>query len=57
LYLARTGCQWRVLPKDFPPFTTVEDYFYDWGGVDREQSVGLHHLCAAAHQAISLTLT
>src|SRR6266850_1442936 len=23
LYTARTGCQWRMLPKDFPPFTTV----------------------------------
>src|SRR6516162_2704923 len=22
LYIARTGCQWRMLPKDFPPFTT-----------------------------------
>ena len=21
LYIARTGCQWRLLPKDFPPFT------------------------------------
>src|SRR5256886_10452730 len=20
LYIARTGCQWRMLPKDFPPF-------------------------------------
>ena len=20
LYLARTGCQWRMLPKDFPPY-------------------------------------
>src|SRR5258705_8316972 len=30
LYIARTGCQWRMLPKDFPPFTTVEGYFYDW---------------------------
>src|SRR5437879_3934957 len=30
LYLARTGCQWRMLPKDFPPFTTVQGYFYDW---------------------------
>ena len=27
LYIARTGCQWRMLPKDFPPFTTVQDYF------------------------------
>src|SRR5215468_2832931 len=24
LYIARTGCQWRLLPKDFPPFTTVQ---------------------------------
>src|SRR6516225_3496603 len=23
LYIARTGCQWRLLPKDFPPFTSV----------------------------------
>ena len=28
-YIARTGCQWRLLPKDFPPFTTVQAYFYD----------------------------
>ena len=30
LYMARTGCQWRMLPKDFPPFTTVQGYFYNW---------------------------
>jgi transposase len=30
LYIARTGCQWRLLPKDFPPFTTVQGYFDDW---------------------------
>src|SRR6516225_5011063 len=30
LYIARTGCQWRMLPKGFPPFTTVQGYFYDW---------------------------
>ena len=29
LYIARTGCQWRMLPKDFPAFTTVQGYFYD----------------------------
>src|SRR6202048_4493862 len=22
--------EWRRLPKDFPPFTTVQGYFYDW---------------------------
>ena len=30
LYIARTGCQWGILPKDFPTFTTVQGYFYDW---------------------------
>src|SRR5207237_9494132 len=30
LYIARTGCQWRMLPKGFPPFPTVQCYFYDW---------------------------
>jgi transposase len=29
-YIARTGCQWRLLPKDFQPFTTVQRYFYAW---------------------------
>jgi len=27
LYLLETGCQWRHLPKDFPPRSTVWDYF------------------------------
>jgi putative transposase len=26
LYLLRTGCQWRMLPKDFPPRSTVYGY-------------------------------
>ena len=30
LYLASTGCQWRMLPKDLPPASTVQRYFYDW---------------------------
>ena len=29
-YIAQTCCQWRLLPKDFPPFTTVQYYFYQW---------------------------
>ena len=29
-YIAQTGCQWRLLPKDFPPYTTVQGYFYPW---------------------------
>lgn len=27
-YIARTGCQWAMLPRDFPPFTTVQYHFY-----------------------------
>src|SRR6266545_2107859 len=30
LYLAWTGCQWRALPGDFPPYSTVQGYFYRW---------------------------
>ena len=30
LYMATTGCQWRLLPKDFPPVSTVQRYFYRW---------------------------
>jgi transposase len=29
-YLAQSGCQWRMLPKDFPPYSTVQRYFYRW---------------------------
>jgi putative transposase len=29
-YLLRTGCQWRYLPKDFPPKSTVRRYFDEW---------------------------
>ena len=30
LYIATTGCQWRMLPNDFPPVLTVRGYFYAW---------------------------
>ncbi len=30
LYLLSTGSQWRALPKDFPPRSTVQGYFYRW---------------------------
>ena len=29
-YLNRSGCQWRLLPKDFPPKSTVFGYFAAW---------------------------
>ena len=30
LYVTRTGCQWRMLPIDFPPWQTVYRYFHTW---------------------------
>jgi putative transposase len=30
IYLLRTGCQWRQLPYDFPPWPTVHGYFRGW---------------------------
>jgi putative transposase len=29
-YILRIGCQWRYLPKDFPPKSTVWKYFDQW---------------------------
>ena len=29
-YVARTGCQWRLLPHEFPPWSTVHHYFRAW---------------------------
>jgi transposase len=41
MYILSTGCQWRYLPKDFPPRSTVHNYFVWWhcdGTLDR-----IHH--------------
>ena len=41
MYVLGTGCQWRAVPKDLPPRSTVHDYFDLWswdGTLDR-----IHH--------------
>src|SRR5215212_12026215 len=40
-YVLATGCQWRALPKDLPPKSTVHDYLtlWAWDGTLRR----LHH--------------
>ena len=41
MYILSTGCQWRAIPKDLPPRSTVYDYFDLWtydGTLDR-----IHH--------------
>jgi transposase len=50
LYMAATGCQWAMLPKDFPPPSTVQRYFYDWRDSGLLQTIN-HHLVMAAREA------
>src|SRR6185312_2515529 len=41
MYILSTGCQWRAIPKDLPPRSTLHDYFglWEWDGtLDR-----IHH--------------
>ena len=41
MYILSTGCQWRAIPKDLPPRSTVNGYFHLWnydGTLDR-----MHH--------------
>lgn len=39
LYIAGGGSQWRMLPKDFPPVSTVRGYFYSWRDIGLWQTV------------------
>ena len=34
LYLLKSGCQWRMLPSDFPKWRTVHSYFQIWSDTD-----------------------
>jgi len=45
-YVLWTGCQWKALPKDFPPKSTVHWYFmlWDWDGTLER----IHHLLYVA---------
>ena len=49
MYLAAAGCAWRLLPKDFPPFSTVQKYFYRWRD-DGVLEIISHKLVAAARE-------
>ena len=45
MYILSTGCQWRAIPKDLPPRSTIHGYFDLWswdGTLDR-----IHHMLYA----------
>jgi len=50
MYIASTGCQWRFLPKDFPPFSTVQKYFYRWRDTRLLEKIN-HRLLLATREA------
>jgi transposase len=39
LFILSSGCQWRALPKEFPPYSTVQGYFYAWRDTGRWQKI------------------
>ena len=48
-YMASTGCQWAMIPNDFPPPSTVQRYFYDWRDSGLLRTIN-HHLVMAARE-------
>lgn len=51
MYLAAAGCAWRLLPKDFPPFSTVQKYFYRWRDEGLLEIIS-HRLVAVARERV-----
>ena len=50
LDLLTTGCQWRLLPREFPPDTTVQRFFYGWRDDGTWRRIN-HHLLLDAREA------
>lgn len=38
-YIGQSGCRWRMRPKDFPPYSTVQRYFYAWRDEGRWKTI------------------
>jgi len=55
MYVLSTGCQWRAIPKDLPPRSTLHDYFdlWSWDGTLERINEALYAKCreAAAREA------
>jgi transposase len=49
LYMAASGCQWCLLPGEFPPPSTVQRYFYDWRDSGLLAIIN-HHLVMTARE-------
>ena len=50
-YIAAAGCAWSLLPKDFPPVSTVRYYFYRWRDDGLLAEINRKLVAAARHAA------
>ena len=52
MYVLSTGCQWRAIPKDLPPKSTVHDYFDLWtyDGTLKRMHHALYEQCREQEQ-------
>jgi transposase len=50
MYVLSTGCQWRAIPKDLPPRSTIYDYFdlWSWEGALNRIHDALYLRCREA---------
>ncbi len=50
MYVLSTGCQWRAIPKDLPPRSTVHDYLelWSWDGTLERIHEALYAKCREA---------
>jgi len=44
LYLLKSGCQWRMLPSDFPKWSTVYFYYAIWSEKQEDGSTVLQNV-------------
>ncbi len=38
MYVVKTGCQWRALPKDYPNYTSIHRYFRIWSTIQKGET-------------------
>ena len=50
-YLLRSGCAWRMLPREYPPWQTVYYHFRKWRLLDGRLRQAHERLRAAVRQA------
>ena len=52
MYVLSSGCQWRYIPKDLPPRSTVNDYFRRWTTTARSAASTTRSMSNAANWPI-----